>query len=500
MRQYNGVSWLSEQQLTTGSANGLTPALAQLSNGTVMLVWASDKTGTYSLFYKSYTGGAWTGGSQLTFPQGRDSTPSLLQLRNGTLLLFWTRESLVNGSVVRYIWAKSYNNGTWSPEARFSSGGSEKEPSLFQSDDGTIWVAYAANRFGNLDIFYKTYNGAWSSEIRLESNTADDYDPWIMQDLNGTMWAFWTRCVPITSTSCENDVFYKTSTNLGAAWSAEVQFTVDPTGYVIDDNHPSAIHYNRDKLIYVFWGSDLPTAADFDVWLRTSSPVPFHQSSVSNATAGPSTLLQGGVVKLNGTANNPGSYNETVFVNGYYQNATGVLFKTVTVSLKPGSSAFVQMSWNTTKAVPAKYKVVLVVLPVPGESPRLLANNTAVAGSTNVRCVAPDIDCDGRVDIIDVARVAAKFGWKIITPNISGDCSVGVLDVSFVAFYFGTKVGDPNWNPRADLDNSGKVDIYDVALIASEFGQKMGPEDLTHDCVVDILDVAYVASWFGFGT
>ena len=67
------------------------------------------------------------------------------------------------------------NNGSWSPEVRFSSGGSEEEPSLFQSDDGTIWVVYAANRFGNLD---------WSVDVegttvtvRLTSTTKLPFRP-----------------------------------------------------------------------------------------------------------------------------------------------------------------------------------------------------------------------------------------------------------------------------------------------------------------------------------
>ena len=499
-RQYNSVSWLPEQQLTSSSASGATPALVQLSNGNVMLVWSSNKAGNFSLYYKTYAAGTWSNENRLTIPQGRDSTPTLSQLRNGTLLLYWTRESLSGGSVVRYIFTKTYNNATWSPERQFTTGGSEEESSVFQADDGTIWNMYTANRFGNLDVFYKTYNGVWSAEFRLTSNTADDYQPWIMQDLNGTMWTFWTRCVPVSG-GCEQNVFYETSTNKGANWSPEVAFTVDPTGCTIQNSRPAAIHYNRDKMMYVFWGTNLTSCgADFDVWVRTSNPIPFHDVSASNATAGPNSLLEGGTVKVNATANNPGSYNETVNVNAYYQNGTSVLFKTMTTTIKPGASAFVQMSWNTSRVVPQKYQLVVVVLPVLGESTRLLPNNAAVAGNATVLPIAEDLDKNGRVDIIDVARVAAKFGSRIITPNISGDCSVGVLDVSFVAFYFGTKVGDPNWNPRADLDNSGKVDIYDVALIASEFGQKMGPEDLNHDCVVNILDVALEASWFGFGT
>ncbi len=500
MRIYNGVSWLPQQQLTNDPASDLTPALVQLANGNIMLVWSSNRSGNFSLYYKTNTAGVWSGDTRLTSPQGRDSTPSLLQLRNGTMLVYWTRESLVSGSVVRYVYSKSYNNGSWSPEVRFSSGGSEEEPSIFQSDDGTIWVMYAANRFGSLDIFYKTYNGAWSPEIRLTTNSADDHQPWIMQDLTGMMWAFWNRCVPINGQTCQDDIFYENSTNLGATWSAEVQFTVDPTGYTINDSHPAVIHYSRDKMVYVFWGTDLTgLGADFDVWVRTSNPIPIHHVYLSNATAGPKSLQEAGTVKENVTANNPGSYNETLTVNAYYQNSTSTLSKSVSVSLGPGKSMFIQMSWNTSKVVPAKYKIFFVLLPVPGQSVRLLANNTAVAGSVAVLPILEDIDGNGRVDIVDVSTVAFGFGTKIVG-DTDGDCAIQMPDVSFVAFYFGTKVGDPNWNPLADLDHNGKVDIYDVAIIANEFDMKIGPGDFDHDCAIDITDVALVAFWFGFGT
>lgn len=499
MRQYNSVSWLPEQQLTSSSASGASPALVQLANGNVMLVWSSNKAGNFSLYYKTYAAGTWSNEIRLTAPQGRDSTPTLSQLRNGTLLLYWTREALSGGNVVRFIFTKTYNNGIWSLEKQFTTGGTEEESSVFQADDGTIWNMYAANRFGNLDVFYKTYNTAWSAEFRLTTNTADDYQPWIMQDLNGTMWTFWTRCVPISG-GCEQNIFYETSTNKGADWSPEVTFTVDPTGCTIQNSRPAAIHYNRDKMMYVFWGTDLTSCgADYDVWVRTSNPIPFHDVSASNATAGPNSLMEGGTVKVNASANNPGSYDETVNINAYYQNATSVLFKTVTTTVKSGASAFVQMSWNTSKVVPNKYLIVVIVLPVPGESTRLLPNNSAAAGNATVLPIPEDLDKSGRVDILDVARVAGKFGTQIVTPDVDHDCDVDITDVAFEALYFGTTVNSPNWNPQADVDHNGKVDILDVALVANYFGQSMGPEDLNHDCVVNILDVALEASFFGWG-
>jgi len=501
MRESNGVAWLPEQQLTNSTSNSLTPALAQLNNGNVMLVYSSDKLGNFSLYYKIYASSVWSNPSRLTTPQGRDSTPSLVQLRNGTVLMYWTRESL-SGSVVRYIQYKSYNNGIWSKEAQFSTGGSEEEPSVYQTDDGPIWVLYAANRYGNLDIFYKTYNGAWSSEIRLTTNTADEHQSWLTQDLNGVLWEFWTRCVPISGGSCEDEVFYITSTNLGATWSAEVQFTVDPTGYTIYDSHPAAIHYDRDKMMYVFWGTDLTgPGADFDVWLRTSNPMPIHHVTLTNATDAPTSLQESGTVKVNFTANNPGDYKENVTINGYYQNQTSLLFKSTNATLMPGTSAFLQMSWNTSKVVPSGYTISLVALPVPGESVRLLGGNTAVAGNVTVQRVAWDVNGDGKANVIDLATVALKFGQGIVLWDLDHDCDVDVVELATVAIHYGTKVGDPNWYAPADVNGDGVVNGLDLALVAIHYGASFNvPEDVNHDCVVNVIDLATVAIHYGWGT
>jgi Dockerin type I domain len=501
MRQFNGVAWLPEQQLTNSTSNSLTPALAQLNNGNVMLVYTSDKSGNFSLYYQIYGGGVWSNPSRLTTPQGRDSTPTLSQLRNGTVVMYWTRESL-SGSVVRYIHSKSYVNGTWSKEARFSTGGSEEEPSVYQTDDGKIWLVYAANRSGNLDIFYETYSGSWSSEVRLTSNSADDHQSWLIQDLNGMLWEFWTRCVPISGGACQDDVFYITSSNLGATWSAEVQFTVDPTGFTINDSHPTAIHYDRDKMMYVFWGTDLTgPGADFDAWLRTSNPMPIHHVTLTNATRAPNSVMESGTVKVNFTANNPGDYKENVTITGYYQSRTSLQFNFTTVSVMPGSSMFLRMSWNTSKVAPANYTIYLYALPVPGESVRLYSGNTAVAGNATVQRVAWDVNSDGKVNVLDLAAVALRFGQSIGPEDIDHDCDVDVLELATVAVHFGAKPGDPNWFAAADVNGDGVINVLDLAQVALKYGTSFNvPEDINHDCAVNVVDLATVALHYGFGT
>jgi hypothetical protein len=46
-----------------------------------------------------------------------------------------------------------------------------------------------------------------------------------------------------------------------------------------------------------------------------------------------------------------------------------------------------------------------------------------------------------------------------------------MLDVQIIAAAFGTRPGEPRWNPVADVNKDGKVDLFDVALVASNFGK-----------------------------
>lgn len=62
--------------------------------------------------------------------------------------------------------------------------------------------------------------------------------------------------------------------------------------------------------------------------------------------------------------------------------------------------------------------------------------------------------------------------------DINGDGKIDIRDVAFVASHFGTYEGGPNWDPAADITSAagegipdGLVDIRDVALVASHFGE-----------------------------
>jgi len=74
----------------------------------------------------------------------------------------------------------------------------------------------------------------------------------------------------------------------------------------------------------------------------------------------------------------------------------------------------------------------------------LPASLTADGSFSNLKFVAGDLNHDGIVDIKDA-----------ITFSIA----------------FGSKPGDPDWNPDADMDGNGEVDMFDMIRICINFGK-----------------------------
>jgi len=58
-----------------------------------------------------------------------------------------------------------------------------------------------------------------------------------------------------------------------------------------------------------------------------------------------------------------------------------------------------------------------------------------------------------------------------LLPDINKDGKINILDIAIVAKAFGTKPENTNWNPVADIDGNEKVDIIDIAKVARDYGK-----------------------------
>jgi hypothetical protein len=48
---------------------------------------------------------------------------------------------------------------------------------------------------------------------------------------------------------------------------------------------------------------------------------------------------------------------------------------------------------------------------------------------------------------------------------------VDIRDIAKAALSFGRDLGHPRWNPDADMNHDGKVDMRDLVIIAKNFGK-----------------------------
>src|SRR6266702_1649179 len=97
---WNGSAWAAPKQVTSDPNQNITPVLAPLSNGSMMILWSSNRTAgnRYQLFYKLYSGlttkpSPTSSDIRLTTSLLNDSQPSAFQDRNGRIWFLWSRQN-----------------------------------------------------------------------------------------------------------------------------------------------------------------------------------------------------------------------------------------------------------------------------------------------------------------------------------------------------------------------------------------------------------------------
>jgi len=54
---------------------------------------------------------------------------------------------------------------------------------------------------------------------------------------------------------------------------------------------------------------------------------------------------------------------------------------------------------------------------------------------------------------------------------VNGDGIVDIRDLVLVRLAFGSEPGEPDWNPEADLNRDGIIDIIDATILRSQAGE-----------------------------
>src|SRR5712691_2719519 len=475
---YNSGIWsTAPRNITWGpqSEADASPALAQLSNGTIILVWSANQTGYYNLYYKLYNNAVWSSVRPLTVScttgcavGDGDTAPNLVIGKDSTVWVFWDRETTAGAAtcaspytvVCRQLFYKTLRGNVWSADAQLTSDTTwNRNPSATVLKDGSLWLVYQKWIItgSNWNVFSRRFTGStWSSDSQMTNINTWDQNPSIVQDRNGTIWMFWQRNLSLGAGAFQDKLFYQISGNAGATWTAPAQMTFGGSStQPIDDQQASPVQGQTrnldgsiDHSLWIFFSSDaFLSGTDFAIYyVKTNSIFPVHDVAPTKITASPSMMFPWGIRRqtistatINVTISNLGDFPENI---SYIVQASNTTTFTVASSFKllaSGNSAVLSFSWNASLASPGFYTITATLTPVFGET------------------------IGARMD--DTLRVTAV---GIVYPgdlNLSG--VVGYLDASAFGAAWQSVPGSPNWNPDADIiRGDNRVDIYD----ASAFG------------------------------
>lgn len=123
-----------------------------------------------------------------------------------------------------------------------------------------------------------------------------------------------------------------------------------------------------------------------------------------------------------------------------------------------GEARFGVFSVGTSQGVSGSGEVLQISLVAQGPGETVLHQQDVQVLNTDAEPI-PTRTEDGRVHV-----------GECLAYDFDCDCDVDIVDVSKVASRWGTEEGDPNYDPTFDLDDDGDIDIVDVAIVAAAWG------------------------------
>jgi len=439
---FNGSSWTEDTRLTLDPSINDYPSITHTSDDKIWIVWVSDRNGqNENLFYKVFDGISWSAETQLTTDPYPDTLPSIMQASDGKIWVVWTSPRIEAQGDIFY---KIFDGVSWSEDTRITVDTTtiEEEPSVMQATDGMIWVVFTKIIKQKLkDIYYRIYNGtSWSSDIQLTWDYYHDFDPSIMQAIDGTIWVVWDS----DRNNHDNNIYYKF---FDGVWSPDTKLTT----HLADDMRPS-IAQASDETIWVIWGSLRQYPPNYDLYYKNG--IERHDIAVTNVTTSRTTIVRGESVSIQVTVENQGVADEIFDVECY---ANSTLIGSTIVSLSVGQNlTLAPFYWNTTGAPRGKYVINAVALKVPKELD--LSDNSKNA--------------DTPVDVRIKGDVCGMYGGTLQpVPN-------GVVDLDdFMAIAMPSHIfseyptWDPVWGPLCDVNQDGRVSVADLLECGLHLGE-----------------------------
>ncbi len=209
-------------QVTTHEAEDSLPTLVETANSRLLAVFARYG----ALGSRISTDGGATWGGEMQIDGCCRYNPSLARAADGTVWLAYVRQTVIEIEPdkiqeKREIWHRTSTDGgaTWTAERQISTGSTnDDDPAILETAGGVLWVVWQSGRSGNGDLWYKTSSDrgvTWSADVRLTSSDLSDSSATLAQAADGRIVVAWNRG--------EGALLQRSSADGGLTWSVERQ-------------------------------------------------------------------------------------------------------------------------------------------------------------------------------------------------------------------------------------------------------------------------------------
>jgi hypothetical protein len=247
-----GATWTASKRLTWTSGSSEYPDLAVDSSGNLHVVWHDDTPGNKEIYYKSSLDGGttWTASKRLTWNSDRSMDPVVAVSSTGGVHVAWADETPGNLE----IYHKSSDDGgvSWSSNKRITwAAQASYGDSIAVDSSGSLYVAWHDFYPGNKEIYYRksTDGGAgWTSSKRITWNAGQSEYPSLATDSSGNLHVVWHDDTP-----GNREVYYKKSTNGGAAWTSNHRLT-----WTSGETRWPCVAADSAGNLHVVWQDDTP--------------------------------------------------------------------------------------------------------------------------------------------------------------------------------------------------------------------------------------------------
>jgi subtilisin family serine protease len=260
----------------------------------LVVVWHSDITGNWEIWYTVYDGVSWSLPTKLTEDLAQDKWPYVVLLSNNRILVAWTSDRTGRWE----IWYKTYINGGWTEDKQLTTDFDDYDysPAFAELDDGTIAMIWSS------EVIDTNTTNVWFARLNIQPDgtlefidgstrqlTNAEPNMWLFANsilvTSEGLWAFWTDLSHYdfsTHWGGITTMYYNFSADFGESWSGSVLYScsgcVGPYGIQLSNGtivvfyHQDDFEHNVPDTIYYLRLGDSGWEGPFwlpsDVWHR----------------------------------------------------------------------------------------------------------------------------------------------------------------------------------------------------------------------------------------